>query len=129
MKKRTDELSPAEWEIMHVIWRANEPVTVRLVVNEAYPKSGKAYTTVQTLMNILVDKGFLGRRKKNRVNTYRPLVKPETVLRSSLSRVAKRMFEGSFGTMASFLIESAELTPEELEELKRILDEKSVGKQ
>lgn len=125
MKKHRRELSPAEWEIMQVIWQADQPVTVRFVVETAYPNSEKAYTTVQTFMNILVDKDFLTRYKKNRLNYYRPLIARENVLRNSLSGVAKRMFHGSLGTMASFLVDSAELTPEELEQLKKILDEKS----
>lgn len=125
MKKPKGELSPAEWEIMNVIWQQEEPVTVRFVVDKAYPNSQKAYTTVQTIMNILTEKGFLTRRKKNRLNYYQPSVTRNAAVRNSLSRMAKRMFQGSLGTMASFLVDSARLSAEELEELQKILDEKS----
>ena len=129
MRRLKKEISPAEWEIMNVIWQEGEPVTVRSVVDKAYPKSEKAYTTVQTIMNILTEKGVLTRHKKNRLNYYQPAVTRDATLRNSLSRMSRRMFQGSMGTMASFLIDSAKLSPEELEELGRILDEKSGGEE
>ena len=122
------ELSPAEWEIMHTIWNADKPVTVRDVVDRAYPNDEKAYTTVQTLMNILVDKGFLSRRKQGRLNYYTAAIHREEVLRSSLANIAQRMFQGSWGAMASFLVHSVPLTPEELAELKKTLDEQGGDK-
>lgn len=127
MRQPQKELSAAEWEIMHAIWRAEQSVTVRQVLSQAYPRGEKAYTTVQTLMNILVEKGFLSRRKEGRLNYYSADIRREDVLRGSLSGIAQRMFQGSFGAMASFLVGSAKLTPEELEELKRLLEQKSEG--
>ncbi|MFB0517126.1 MAG: BlaI/MecI/CopY family transcriptional regulator [Candidatus Neomarinimicrobiota bacterium] len=123
MKQSRKELSVAEWEIMHAIWRVGRSVTVRQVLEAAYPRSEKAYTTVQTLMNILVEKGFLTRRKQGRINYYSAVRGREDVLRGSLIGVAQRMFQGSLGAMASFLVSSVKLRPEELQELKRILAE------
>jgi len=56
MTKLKLDLSPAEWEIMEVIWEGEKSTTVREVVDSAYPSGEKAYTTVQTLMNILSEK-------------------------------------------------------------------------
>lgn len=125
MKQIRRELSAAEWELMHKIWHSGGPVTVRQVLDQAYPLGEKAYTTVQTLMNIMVDKGFLTRRKEGRVNVYAAITGQEDILRGSLTRIAQRMFQGSFGAMASFLVGSVKLTPEELAELKRLLAQKS----
>ena len=125
MKQTRKELSVAEWELMHAIWQAGQPVTVRQVLDQTYPRGEKAYTTVQTLMNIMVDKGFLTRRKEGRVNVYSAITGQEDILRGSLAGIAQRMFQGSFGAMASFLVGSVKLTPEELAELKRLLAERS----
>ena len=125
MKKSRQELSAAEWEIMPVIWQFNKPVTVRQVLDTAYPKSEKAYTTVQTLMNILVEKGFLARRKEGRVNYYSASIPRGDVLRGSFSGMAQRMFQGSFSAMVSFLVGSGPFTTEELEDLQQILDKNS----
>ena len=125
MKLPQKEVSAAEWEIIHAVWQTDEPVTVRQVLDQTYPRGEKAYTTVQTLMNILVEKGFLSRRKHGRLNYYTAAIHREEVLRSSLANIAQRMFQGSWGAMASFLVGSVKLTPEELAELKRLLAERS----
>lgn len=123
MAARKHELSAAEWELMAVIWDAAGPITVREVLDTAYPNDEKAYTTVQTLMNILVEKGVLRREKKGPVNVYTPIVRRERILHNSMSTVAERMFRGSFGAMASFLVSSSRLSDEDLAALRRMLDE------
>ncbi len=125
MKHTPRELSVAEWEIMHAVWQAGGPATVRRVLDITYPNGEKAYTTVQTLMNIMVEKGFLAREKRERTNHYTPLTSREDILHGSLRGVAQRMFQGSFGAMASFMVGSGKFSPEELVELKRVLKEKS----
>jgi len=114
---------------MQVIWEANAPLAVRDVLERAYPNAEKAYTTVQTFMNILVDKGFLKRKKAGMVNFYAAAVSRNHVLRKSMSTLASRMFQGSFGAMASFLVNSAQLTPQEIAELKKMLNEQTGGTQ
>ncbi len=122
MAQKKHELSAAEWELMAVIWEAGGAVTVREVLETAYPNEEKAYTTVQTLMNILVEKGMLRREKQGMVNQYTPAVRREKVLDASMSTVADRMFRGSFGAMASFLV-SRKLSEEDVAALRRLLDE------
>lgn len=126
MAPKKHELSAAEWELMAVIWEAGGTVTVREVLETAYPNDEKAYTTVQTLMNILVDKGMLRRVKQGMVNQYTPAVRREKVLDASMSTVADRMFRGSFGAMASFLV-SRKLSDEDVAALRRMLDEQEAG--
>ena len=116
------ELSAAEWEIMNVIWRAGGLVNVREVLTTAYPQGEKAYTTVQTLMNILVDKGYLDCNRGERKNRYRPLVARDVAVNGSLHGLAQRLFHGSVGAMASFLVGSAKLRPDELAGLRSLLD-------
>ena len=124
MTKLKLDLSHAEWEIMEAVWEAGEPVTVRRVLDAAYPNAEKAYTTVQTFMNILVEKGMLKRKKEGSVNMYRPAVSRESIQRRAVSTVVQHMFSGSFGAMASYLVNSAALTPEEIAELKELLSRK-----
>lgn len=122
MAARKHELSAAEWELMAVIWDAGTPVTVREVMDTAYPNDEKAYTTVQTLMNILVDKGVLRREKVGPVNIYTAIVRREQVLDASMATVADRMFSGNFGAMASFLV-NRKLSKEDVAALRLMLDE------
>lgn len=123
MAKKKLELSKAEWEIMQSIWESGERLSVRDVMDRRYPNGEKAYTTVQTLMNILVDKEILTRKKERTINIYFPRVEREAVLQKSMNSVAQSMFSGSFGAMASYLVSSAPLTKKDIEQLKKLLDE------
>lgn len=116
---------------MAVIWDAGGAVTVREVLEKAYPNDEKAYTTMQTPMNILVEKGILERVKRGMVNEYTPVVRREKVLDASMATVADRMFRGSFGAMASFLVNSRKLSDEDIAVLRRMLNdhEPEAGKQ
>ncbi len=123
MARKKHELSAAEWELMKVIWETDDAVTVRDVLERAYPNEEKAYTTVQTLMNILVEKGFLRRKKTGMVNMYTVAVRREKVLDAGVTQVAERMFSGSFGAMASFLVNNRKLSEDDMDALRRLLDE------
>ncbi|MFC1746753.1 BlaI/MecI/CopY family transcriptional regulator [Candidatus Neomarinimicrobiota bacterium] len=118
------ELSAAEWEIMHTVWQTESPVTVRRILDAAYPNREKAYTTVQTFMNILVDKGVLTSERIGRQLHYTPTIQRQDALHGSLQGAARRMFHGSFGAMASFLVGSAQLTQDDIAQLRRILDDR-----
>ena len=122
MPQPSKDLSPAEWELMAAIWQLPPPVTVRQVLTSAYPNAEKAYTTVQTLMNILVRKGFLSREKIGNRNHYRPLIDRKGVVGGSVKNLASRMFHGSVGALASYLVGSDQLTDDEIAELREILE-------
>ena len=69
MSKRP-RLTHAEWEIMKVVWALEGPVSVRDVLEHAFPNGEKAYTTVQTVMNTLEKKKLLERHKTGLVYFY-----------------------------------------------------------
>ncbi len=120
MPKRL-KLAEAEWEIMEGIWNHGGQVTVREIQDALYPKSEKAYTTTQTIMNILVAKGFLKRKKIGMVNFYTPKVSRGLAAQHEARTLASRIFNGSMGAFATYLVDSGELTPEELQKLKDLI--------
>jgi len=120
------KLSDLEWEVLKYIWQIQKfPVTVRQVVDFAYPKGEKAYTTVQTVMNNLVKKGFLEIRKMGIVNVYSPKEEMKNLQQNEMTKFVKKVFNGSFFNLASFLLSSGQLTPEEVNKLKKLLEQKS----
>ena len=126
---RPQKLTPLEWEIMNIIWKFSEfPVTVRQVLERAYPKGEKAYTTVQTIMNHLTEKKFLRRQKIGPINVYRPQISAREIRNKEANRFVERVFDGSFFSLANFLLSSDQLTDEELQELKAMLNQKNGGK-
>jgi BlaI family penicillinase repressor len=121
---KNKKLTPVEWEIMDTIWELKKPSSVRDVCKEAFPNGEKAYTTIQTVMNTLEKKGFFNREKIGLVNFYTPQKSREKIIRSEMAQVVSRMFEGSVPAMANFLINTENLSLEELKEIKFILDKK-----
>ncbi len=116
------DLSPAEWEIMNTVWEADEPITVWDVIHSTYPNGEKAYNTVQTFMSILLKKGVLQGTMQGRRMYFTPTIKREDTLNKTLEGVATRMFGGSFGSMAAFLMDSEKLTPDDILRIQQIID-------
>jgi len=114
----------SEWEIMEGVWSLGCPASVRDVLEKLYPDGEKAYTTVQTMMNTLVGKKLLTRRKTGMVYFYEPTVSRADAVRSEGRILATRIFGGSFGALAAFLVDSGELTRGELQELKELIEAK-----
>ena len=121
MKK---SLTALEWEIMNVIWKLGRSSSVRDVLNYAYPNGEKAYTTVQTIMNILFDKGYLNREKTGLVNFYRPVRRKEETLDKETNNFVEKAFGGSKLALVNHLLSSDSLSQEEINDLKRIIEGK-----
>lgn len=120
--KRKPRLTAVEWEIMDAIWDIGGAPAVRDVLDQAYPKGEKAYTTVQTIMNTLVAKGYLIRKKKGMVNFYSPAKTRGQVVRRETLNLLSRVFHGSVPAMASQLLGSDDLTLEEISRIRGMLD-------
>lgn len=116
-------LSEIEWQILKVIWSKQE-TTVKEVWQNAYPNREKAYTTVQTYMDRLVEKKILAKEKIGLVNFYRPLISEEQAISQATESLVSRAFNGSFGRLAVFLIDSRHLTRDDLERIKKLIEQK-----
>ena len=95
-----EKLTPAEWEIMETIWQIGGAPSVREVLEKAFPDGQKAYTTVQTIMNILEKKGLLRRKKQGLVNFYKPIKSRDQMVKVEMSQLVSRMFKGSIPAFA-----------------------------
>ncbi len=118
------KLTPAEWEIMETIWNLGGSNSVREVLEHALPNGEKAYTTVQAFMNILVDKKLLKRKKTGLVNFYRPARSRDAVVKAEMSSLLTRVFEGSKPALASSLLSLENLTLDEIDKIKALLNDK-----
>jgi len=117
------DLTPSEWILMNTIWNIGKQTTVREVLELAYPNNEKAYTTVQTVMNKLVEKNFLKREKIGLVNFYSPYKTQSTSIKKETRHFVKQVFNGSFLSLANHLIKSGDLNKDEINELKQIIAE------
>jgi BlaI family transcriptional regulator, penicillinase repressor len=120
-RKRTrQEFTPLEMEIMSVLW-ATGPANVA-AVQEALPGDPPlAYTTVQTMLNILYRKGKVKRTLKGRAYEYAPAVSRERAAKAAVRDVIDRLFGGSAESLVMSLIKERELTPAKLAKLNRLV--------
>lgn len=117
---REPRLTDAELEIMNVLWDRGE-TTVHEVLEGL--GDGRAYTTVSTLVRILEQKGHVTSRKEGRRHLYAPAVPRAEVEAASVRDMVQRVFGGSPRSLVRRLLESDEVTADELAEIRRLLDE------
>jgi len=120
--KNVPRISEAEWQVMRVLW-AKAPQTANDIV-ETLGETPWSPRTVKTLINRLVKKGALGFDKDGRLYHYYPRVAEADCVRAESRSFLKRVFGGAVTPMLATIIEDENLTPEEIAELRRILDEK-----
>jgi BlaI family transcriptional regulator, penicillinase repressor len=119
-RKKATMLTNAEHRIMEVIW-ARGSATVAEVVEALDGKD--AYTTILTLIRILKAKGYLSRRKEGRAHVFTPAVDRDTVARKATHQLLSKFFAGSPSELVLTFLRDEELTPEELDQIKKkILD-------
>ena len=115
-RKKLNTLTNAEHRIMEVIW-ARGSATVAEVVEALNGKD--AYTTILTLMRILKAKGFLASRQEGRAFVFVPKVDRRTAARKAVQQLLTKFFAGSASELVLSFLREEEITPEELDLIKR----------
>jgi BlaI family transcriptional regulator, penicillinase repressor len=119
-RRKTERLTPLELEIMEVLWEAGA-ANVQAVQQRL--RRELAYTTVQTMLNILHRKGKVKRALKDRAYFYKPAVSRRQVVRQAVSDLVDHLFGGSAENLVMSLVETNHLTPEKLTRLNKLLKE------
>ena len=119
-RQKTPHLTPLELEIMHVLWNEG-PSNVQTV--QRHLERDLAYTTVQTMLNILHRKGKVKRTLKDRAYFYQPVVSRSLVVGNHLSDLVERLFGGSAESLVMSLVETKHLTPKKLAQLQKLIEE------
>jgi BlaI family penicillinase repressor len=120
--KAAEQLTPLELEIMKILWEAG-PASVQDVQQRVQGRRALAYTTVQTMLNILVRKGRAKRTLVERAYRYRAAISREKALGNTLRDIVHRMFGGSAEALVLSLLETRQLTPETLQRLHELMSE------
>src|SRR5215204_1548206 len=117
-RKQSEQLTPVELDIMQVLWETG-PATVQ-TVQRRLPREA-AYTTVQTMLNVLLRKGKVRRVLKDRAYVYKPAVSRRQVASQAIGDIVDRLFGGSPEELVMSMVETKHLTPERLEKLKGLV--------
>jgi predicted transcriptional regulator len=116
-KSNPDQFTPAELELMNVLWGAGA-CTVQMVLERLPAGRDRAYTTVQTLLNILHQKGKVTRAMKERAYYYEAAVSKNGAARGALRALVDGLFGGSPEQLVLHLLEEEGITGERLAELQ-----------
>lgn len=124
-RPESDHPTELELELLKVLWDES-PLLVR-DVRTRLAEAGRPLThsSVITVLNIMVRKGYVRRRRQANAFLFSPKVDRERVSGGLLGDLASRLFDGSPGAMALNLLESADLDADELRELRELIRRKA----
>ena len=114
------QLSKSEEQLMQYLWKREKAFMKDLL--EDFPKPKPATTTVATLLKRMNDKGFIAYTLFGKSREYYPLVKKTDYFSKHVNGLIKNFFNDSASQFASFFTKETDLTKEELEDLKKLID-------
>ena len=123
MSKKMPKISDAEWQVMKILWQ-HSPQTANEIVEKLADPNNWNPRTVKTLLNRLVKKGALGFEVVGRTYLYSPHVTAKECTRDARKSFLTRVYDGALQPMLAAFLEDEKFTPEEIDELKQILDQK-----
>ncbi len=127
MNRRPLDLKPAplpteaELDILTILWNAG-PSTVR-EVHEALSRKNTGYTTVLKQMQVMTEKGLLARSERFRSHVYEARLPKAQTQRQLANNLLRRAFDGSAKNLVLGALSSHKVSPAELAEIRRMLDE------
>ena len=121
MRPKSDTLTAQELEIMKIIWPLGR-ATVRDVYDALREQRSIAYTTVQTMMNILEEKGHLSRHPSEKAHVYAPTRPQQAVVRSMVRDFVDRVFNGSARPLLVHLVDAKGISERERRALRKLLE-------
>lgn len=116
-----------ELEILKVLWERG-PSTVREVQERLSPRRRAGYTTVLKMLQIMTEKGLVLRDERGRAHIYRSRESRRAVLGRLAKDLLERAFDGSAQQLMLHALDRRATDPEEVAELRRLLDELARGK-
>ena len=122
MTQAPQKPTASELEILRVLW-SRGPSTVREVYDDLREKKTLGYTSVLKLLQIMTAKGTVRRNETQRAHVYESCLPAEQTKRQLAGDMLQRVFEGSASQLMMHALAGSRSSPEEIEELRRLLDE------
>ncbi|CAA6798950.1 MAG: Penicillinase repressor [uncultured Aureispira sp.] len=119
-------LTKAEEQVMHHLWTLEKAFLKDIL--DAYQEPKPAYTTVSTVIRVLVKKKYIGFNTYGKTNQYYPLVSQEDYFSGFFKGFFARFFNNSATQFTSFFAKDNELSLDELEEMKQIIEQQILDK-
>ena len=117
------QISESEFEVMKIVWKY-APVNTNEITEHLVRTTSWSPKTIQTLIKRLVNKGALSYEKQSRVFVYTPLVDKNEYIGQESSSFLNRFYDGNISKMLSAYIESEQLSENEIDTLRSLLNNK-----
>ncbi|MEZ2661611.1 BlaI/MecI/CopY family transcriptional regulator [Aneurinibacillus aneurinilyticus] len=125
MMKNLPKISEAEWEVMKILW-SKSPQTANEVIDALEGQKEWKPKTVRTLISRLLQKKVISyHQETNKTYLYYPLVSQDDYLQVETQSFLKRLYGGALKPLLVNFLQEQKLSSEEINELKRILDDKA----
>lgn len=122
VRPRHSNPTPGELEVLQVIWDRG-PSTVREVMERLNQDRPRAYTSVMSLMNVMVEKKMLSSKPKGRAFVYAAKTTRRKAQKKLLGDLLSRAFDGSANELVTHLLDEAKPTQEELDQISDLIKE------
>lgn len=121
---RIPRISDAEWEVMKVLW-STSPLTANQIIEGLNSSTDWSPKTIRTLISRLVEKKAVGLDQTGKLYAYYPLVSRAECSKLETRSFLKRLYGGAMKPFLVNFLREESLSPEDIRELKQLLDEKS----
>ena len=116
-------LTKTEWSIMKICWEKGE-ATARTIYDESLKEKTRGYQSVKTMLDRLVKKGYLNRKKFGPIWLYKPTVARAKVLGSAIDSFVNTVLDNTFTPLLAHFAKKENLSPEEIGALKKLIKKK-----
>jgi predicted transcriptional regulator len=120
--KQSEQLTTLELEIMQVLW---ETGAANVQTVQQHLERELAYTTVQTMLNVLLRKGKVKRKLSDKAYFYRSVVSRSQVVSQTIEDLINRLFGGSAEKLVMSMVEAEHLTADDLSRLNAIIEKEA----
>ena len=114
-------LSDGEWILMKTLW-GNAPMTITQLTAAMKETTGWSKHTIISMLSRLEAKGSVRHESNGRAKLFFPMLQQEDAMRREASRFLEKVFDGQLGVMLNTMMNSRQLTEEELKELSEIFE-------
>lgn len=124
MPGKRPDLSRTEWSIMNICWRQGRS-SARVVFEETLKEKTRGYQTVKTMLDRLVEKGYLRREKFGPIWLYEPTVSRPAILAREIESFVGTVLDHTVSPLFAYFVKKENLTSGELEELRKLVEGKN----
>lgn len=121
-KTRTQQPTEVELQILRILWELG-PSPVREIHARLNAERGGNYSTTVKMLSVMLEKKLVRRNEKASPHIYRPMLSRETVGKRMLGDLIEKVYEGAGMSLVMQALSSTEATQEELDEVRRLLDQ------